>query len=116
MNDFPDSGFIFTLPLYSYLIEPGPRPGFLRDPKTQIVFVPLWTDSDTFETYLQRSGMAGKVSGLRIYSRKELIAYLRSIPSEQIKHVMVDPMPKAPHVASTFEIATLLAELTRGRH
>lgn len=39
MDELPDD-FILT-PMYSYLIEPGPQPGYLRDPGSGSVFVPI---------------------------------------------------------------------------
>ena len=39
LDDLIGDGFVLTLPLFSCLIEPGPRPGFLRDPKTRILFI-----------------------------------------------------------------------------
>jgi hypothetical protein len=114
VDDLIPDGFLFTLPLYSYLIEPGPKPGYLRDPKTQIIFVPLWTDGDTFATYLERSGLAGKVSALLIHSRAELLTFLRLIPN-LIKHVMIDPIPKAPAITSVFELERLIKELSSGK-
>jgi hypothetical protein len=105
----PDE-FILTLPLYSYLIEPGPQPGFLRDPTTDAVFVPIWTDSDLFLTYLERSGLAGKVSGLKITSNEELVAYLRTIPAG-VDQVAIDPGAKAPQKLLAFNVRALLEEL-----
>jgi hypothetical protein len=109
MNDGQDS-FLLMLPMYSYLIEPGPRPGYLREPERGIVFVPLWTDHDLFETYLERSGLAGRVSGLVIGSRAELVTYLRSVP-ETVEEVVTDPNATAKQVLSAWSIRGLLAQL-----
>lgn len=110
-DELPDDEFLFVFPAYSYLIEPGPRPGFLRIPGTETVFVPLWTDSDSFLTYIERSGMAGKFSGLTFYNAAELVFFLRSIP-KQIDQVMVDPLPKAPARSSVFRVSDLIERLS----
>lgn len=106
-----NDSFLFMLPLYGYLIEPGPHPGFLRDPGKGTTFVPLWTDHDLFDTYLQKSGLAGKVSGLQIHSQEELVTFLLSIPAN-VQHVVVDPNPKEKQGLTVFEIRELLANLT----
>lgn len=112
MNHTSDDGFLFTFPLFSYLIEPGPKPGYLREPATKTVFVPLWTDEDLFGTYLQASGLAGRVSGLQLQDGGELAVYLRSVP-DTIKHAMIDPAAKAPQVTRLYNIAKLLEYLER---
>jgi hypothetical protein len=109
MDTLPDD-FILTLPAYSYLIEPGPQPGYLRDPGSGTIFVPIWTDSDLFLSYLERGGLAGKVSGLEITSKAELIAYLRTIP-DRIEHVAIDPGAKAPQKITAWKIRELIEEL-----
>jgi hypothetical protein len=111
MDDLPNE-FILTLPAYSYLIEPGPQPGYLRDPGSGAVFVPIWTDSDLFLTYLERSGLAGRVSGLEITSKDELTAYLRTIPAS-IEQVAIDPGAKAPQRMSAWKVSQLCDELER---
>lgn len=105
-----DDSFLFTLPLYTYLIEPGPRPGFLRDPGKGIVFAPIWTDLDLFERYLEQSNLAGKVSGLQIHTREELVTFLASI-TPQIEYIAVDPSHQPKRAFTIFGRQDLLAKL-----
>lgn len=104
--------YSFDLPVFTYLIEPGSRPGFLQDPKSGSAFVPLWTDSDAFEIYLQKSGLAEKgATKLRMDSREELVGFLRSVPTP-IQLVMFDPSPTVPSTMVVWEIAKLILALS----
>lgn len=109
--DAPDE-FVITLPVFSYLIEPGPRPGFLQHPTTKVAYVPLWTDDDQFDRFLTESGLAGRVSGLCMNTVPELVTFLKHIPA-QVQDVMVDPLAKAPAQANTWKIAKMLVELAK---
>ena len=108
-SEMHENEFVLTLPLYTYLIEPGPKPGYLRGGKSGPTFVPFWTDYDLFETYLNGSGLSGKVSGLTIHSEQELITFLNSIP-DTIKHVAVDPNPTPPVRLNVWAISDWLTQ------
>lgn len=111
-DELPDDEWLFSFPAFSYLIEPGPQPGLLRVPGSETVFVPLWTDSDSFLTYIERAGMAGKFSGVTFVNAAELACFLKSIP-KQIDQVIIDPLPKAPARSTTFRIPDLIEQLLK---
>lgn len=84
-------GFLFVFPLFAYLIEPGPRPGALRDSRTGTLFVPLWTGRDLFDTFVENFKFGDPISGLRIENRFDLSEFLDRFKNPLITHVAIDP-------------------------
>ena len=112
MPAIPAHRSTFTPPFYSYLIEPGPMPSYIRGSPTGPEYVPFWTRSDLFEAYLKRVGLAGKSNLTRVTTRSldELIAFLNAVPSH-ITHVMVDPDADALGEACVFPRSDIMKQL-----
>ncbi|HEY3963563.1 MAG TPA: hypothetical protein VGM05_03335 [Planctomycetaceae bacterium] len=93
-----DAGFRIDFPMYSYLMEPGPRPGALRDPETGLLFVPLWTDRERFDAFVECFEFGGPISGLQIDNRFELTDFLSRFQNPAITQVAIDPdaLPELP--------------------
>jgi hypothetical protein len=111
-DKLPDDAFVFIFPMHTYLIGSGPDPGRLRDRQRGIEFVPLWTDSDLFATYLEQSGHADQVTHRQFDGRSELIAFLESVRN-LVGHVIVDPNRKMRPVATAWKIGDMIAQLSR---
>jgi hypothetical protein len=105
---FPD-GFLVVFPVYTYVIEPGPRPGFFGDIAKGVNVVPLWTDYDNCERYM-RHIRSGRIGSAKMKGAKELAAYLQAMPAE-IEDVMIDPTPEPPFTGFGLSIAQLISEL-----
>lgn len=86
-----DDAFLFDFPIYSYLIEPGPRPGALRDTTSGTLYVPLWTDRDLFDTFVENFEFDGPICGLKIDDRYELTDFLGRFDHPAITQVAIDP-------------------------
>jgi hypothetical protein len=83
--------FLFVYPIYSYLMESGPRPGALRDPVSGTVYVPLWTDRDLFDTFVENFQFGGPICGLQIDDQFELTSFLGRFQDPAITQVAIDP-------------------------
>jgi hypothetical protein len=86
----PDA-FLFVYPIFSYLIESGPRPGALRDPATGTLYVPLWTDRDLFDTFVENFEFGSPICGLQIDDQVELTNFLGRFKNPAITQVAIDP-------------------------
>ncbi|MBS0267158.1 MAG: hypothetical protein JSS02_34860 [Planctomycetes bacterium] len=85
----------FQYPLYSYLVEPGPRPAALRDSLTGTLYVPLWTDRDLFDAFVENFDFGGPICGLQIDDRYELTDFLGRFDHPLITQVAIDPDARA---------------------
>ena len=83
--------FLFVYPIFSYLIESGPRPGALRDPASGTVYVPLCTDRDLFDTFVENFQFGGPICGLQIDDQIELTNFLGRFQDPSITQVAIDP-------------------------
>ena len=87
----PGEGFHIDFPIFSFLIEPGPRPGVIRDPKTGIAFVPLWTSRELFDSFVEDFEFGEPIAGLQIDNWLQLTDFLSRFRNPAIKQVAIDP-------------------------
>ena len=90
-----DQAIKFTFPIYSYLMEPGPRPGALRDSQSGLFYVPLWTNRRLFDEFVENFEFSGPICGLQINDRCELGNFLGRFDHPSIMHVAIDPSAQA---------------------
>lgn len=84
-------GFHVVFPIFSFLLEPGPRPGVIRDPVTGISFVPLWTLRELFDTFVENFDFGEPIAGLQIDNWLQLTDFLGRFRNPAIKQVAIDP-------------------------
>ncbi len=87
----PDAGFHAVFPIFSFLVEPGPRPGVIRDAKTGIAFVPLWTLRDLFDAFVEDFEFDGPIAGLQIDNWLQLTDFLGRFKNPAVQQVAIDP-------------------------
>ena len=87
----PGGGFRIVFPIFSFLLEPGPRPGVIRDPQTGIAFVPLWTHRELFDSFVENFEFGEPIAGLQIDNWLQLTDFLGRFRNPAIKQVAIDP-------------------------
>jgi hypothetical protein len=87
----PDAGFHAVFPIDSFLIEPGPRPGVIRDPETGVAFVPLWTMRERFDAFVEDFDFDGPIAGLQIENWLQLTDFLGRFRNPAVQQVAIDP-------------------------
>ncbi len=87
----PDAGFHAVFPIFSFLIEPGPRPGVIRDPDSGIAFVPLWTLRELFDAFVAEFEFDGPIAGLQIDNWLQLTDFLGRFRNPVVQQVAIDP-------------------------
>ena len=86
-----DQAFNFEYPIFSYLLEPGHRPGALRDSRTGMYYVPIWTERRLFDEFVENFEFSGPICGLQINDRYELSNFLSRFDHPAITQVAIDP-------------------------
>jgi len=89
----PRKGFHFVFPIFSFLVEPGPRPGVIRDPDTGVAFVPLWTLRELFDAFVEDFEFDGPIAGLQIENWLQLTDFLGRFRNPAVQQVAIDPEP-----------------------
>ncbi len=89
----PGEGFRVVFPIFSFLIEPGPRPGVIRDPVTGTPFVPLWTRRELFDLFVNNFSIGEPIAGLQIDNWLQLSDFLGRFRNPAVKQVAIDPDP-----------------------
>jgi hypothetical protein len=87
----PGEGIHLVFPIYSFLLEPGPRPGVIRDRKTGIAFVPLWTNRELFDIFVEDFEFGEPIAGLQIDNWLQLTDFLGRFRNPAVKQVAIDP-------------------------
>src|SRR5579864_2610576 len=87
----PGEGFHVVFPIYSFLLEPGPRPGVIRDPDTGTAFVPLWTLRELFDVFVENFEFDEPIAGLQIENWLQLTDFLGRFRNPAVKQVAIDP-------------------------
>ena len=87
----PGEGFRIVFPIFSFLLEPGPRPGVIRDPESGIAFVPLWTLRELFDTFVENFEFDEPIAGLQIENWLQLTDFLGRFRNPAVKQVAIDP-------------------------
>jgi|SRR5579872_3188494 len=89
----PGDDFHIVFPIFSFLLEPGPRPGVIRDPETGTAFVPLWTNRELFDAFIENFEFGEPIAGLQIDNWLQLTDFLGRFKNPAIKQVAIDPEP-----------------------
>jgi len=108
-NAEPEDRFILTFPMYALLFKDGTGTILLRD--GQNMFIPLFTDSDSAQTYLERSEIKECLVQV-LADAKALAAFLKNPPSRtgknSVERVLIDPLHPEPHRITMFPIKQIL--------
>ena len=108
-----DNAFQFVFPIFSFLIESGPRPGALRDQTSGIVFVPLWTDRDLFDAFVQNFQFDDPICGLEINDRFELAEFLDRFRNPAITQCAIDPDGRHWGTLDLRDIEEIVGQISR---
>ncbi|MFL5330471.1 MAG: hypothetical protein ACJ8C4_16330 [Gemmataceae bacterium] len=120
-GEFPiDPGFVFRFPLYTFVTPYGP--GMIAEVGGDMKFAPIWTDWDLYRTYMdpiaaeaaKKKGHPVEIPTFEMKNVKDLIAYLRTIPSD-IENVAIDPVKEIGKYMSLRKVHEFLREL-EGRY
>ena len=103
----------FAFPIYSYLIEPGPRPAALRNTTTGVLYVPLWTHRDLFDEFVANFDFDGPICGLKIDDRYELTDFLGRFDHPSITQVAIDPDVRSWIPCDLHDIDQVLKQINR---
>jgi hypothetical protein len=103
-----DQAFRFEFPIFSYLMEPGPRPGALRDSQSGSYYVPLWTERHLFDEFVTTFEFGGPICGLQINDCRELVDFLSRFDHPAITQAAIDPDAAPWHTCKLIEIADIL--------
>jgi hypothetical protein len=104
--------FVLKLPVYALLLKDGTGTVFLRHGTN--VWLPLFSDRDAVQTYLERSEIEEcLVQELR--SPADLAVFLRNPPSRsgtnKIGTVIIDPIDPGPRTVTLLTVDQILASL-----
>jgi hypothetical protein len=107
-----DDEFLLMFPVFALLFKDGTGIILLDDGVEK--FLPLFTDSDGVQTYLERSGIE-ECAVMSISSPAALSAFLQNPPSRggklDVERVMIDPIDSSPRTVTVFPIRQILASL-----
>lgn len=113
-----DDGFVFTFPVYAFLLKDGS--GAIAVRHGTDIWLPLFTDSDAARTYLERSDIQEcLVQELR--TPAEFADYLENQPSRvpgksSIETGIIDPLDSQPRQVMLFNIPKLIESLRKNNN
>jgi hypothetical protein len=109
--------FVITFPVYALLLNDGSGVVALRHGTD--IWLPLFTDNDAVQTYLERSEI-GECLVRQLSTSAELADFLENPPSRvpgkppgDCETVVIDPIDPAPRRVMLFNIPKLIQSLRR---
>ena len=107
-----DDQFVLTFPMYALLLKDGTGTILLRTGAD--IWLPLFTDSDAVQTYLERSEIKECIIQ-ELSTPASLGAFLRDRPSRagrnDVGWVVIDPIDPSPRTVTLFTVQQLLDSL-----
>jgi hypothetical protein len=107
-----DERFVLTFPMYTLLFKDGTGTILLRHGSD--IWLPLFTDSDAVQTYLERSEIKECIVQ-ELPTPASLGMFLRNPPSRSgrsdVGWVVIDPVDPSPRTVTLFTVQQLLASL-----
>jgi hypothetical protein len=107
----PGAGFHAIFPIFSFLVEPGPRPGVIRDPDTGTAFVPLWTRRELFDAFVENFEFGEPIAGLQIDNWLQLTDFLGRFRNPAVQEVAIDPEPTPGTTLDLKRIESILGHI-----
>jgi hypothetical protein len=104
--------FVLTFPMYALLLKDGTGTILLRHGTD--IWLPLFTDRDAVQTYLERSEIK-ECLVLELRTTADLRAFLHNPPSRSgtnaVGWVIIDPIDTSPRTVTLLTVHQILASL-----
>ena len=108
-----DDGFLISFPCYTFVFAKRPEiPAYLGDVQKPVTFAVVFTDRDSLETYLERSGLHASYAGIQFDEPSELLDFLDAVAA-RIEKVLVDPIYPHPRTLRVLNLSRLKESLKR---